>query len=172
MAIKGAEYAVTRIVATLQSYLPAELDLIETEMSDGVTLDDVADYYEHEAPASLVPSALCIVVNAESTEPIEIRSTTNTPGVYDADHRVVVRFELKDTYNEEPQVTKRRVLRYARAIERVLAIKYPTLPNGGVETVTRTYRIDPATYGREDQGEGQFVRTATIPFNVRNYETL
>lgn len=172
MTIKGVEYAVTRITATLQTYLPAELDLIDTEMNDGIALDDVSDYYEHEAPAAGIPSTIAIVVNAVSTDPIDIKSTTNSPGVYHAEHRIVVMFHLKDIYNEEPQTTKKRVLRYARAIERVLAIKYLTADFGGAETLLRIYRIDSATYGTEEQAEGQNVRTATIPFNVVTYENL
>lgn len=172
MPIKGAELAVTRITATLQAYLPAELDLIDAEMADGLTLEDVTDIYEHEAPISLVPSPLCIVVNAESSEPVEITTHTNSPGIYDCEHRIVVRFEMKNTGNEEPQTMKKRVLRYARAIERVLAIKYPTLPNAGVETVTYVRRIDSATYLQDGQEAGESVRTATIPFIVRNYEAL
>jgi hypothetical protein len=175
MAIKGAEYAVTRMTATLQTYLPAELDLIEAEMADAVTLDDVPNgaYLEYEADAALVEHALAITVNVIDTEPIEIKSTTNNPGVAHADHNITVGFHLKDTYNEEPHVTKRRVLRYARAIERVLAIKYPTAPSGGAETVIRIRREEAMTYRlNEEQAEGQSVRSAAIPFIVTTYEQL
>lgn len=172
MAIKGAEYAVTRVSATLQTYLGAELDLIDAEMADGVTLDDVVGYYEHEAPVDLVDVDIAVVVNAESSEAMEITTQTNSPGIYDCEHRIVVRAEMKNTRNEEPQTMKKRVLRYARAIERVLAIKYPTMPNAGVETVTYVRRIDSATYAQEEQIPGQIVRTATVPFIVRNYERL
>lgn len=172
MAIKGAEYAVTRITATLQTYLPAELDLIETEMvaDNPLTLADVeaAAYFEYEHQSSLVPFDLSITVNVVSTDPMDIKSTLNSPGVYHAQHRIIVSVHKKDTGNEEPQTMKKRVLRYARGIERVLAIKYPTL----TATVVSTQRVDEATYVAEDQGEGQFTRTATIPFLVTTYENL
>lgn len=173
MPIRGAEYAVTRVTATLQAQLPAELDLIDAEMGD-FSLDDVPDaaYLEYEATASLVEHPLAIIVNAEATEPMQLTTHTNSPGVYHCEHRIVVRVDLKDSGNEEPAVTKKRVLRYARAIERVLAIKYPTLPNAGVETVQSVKRIDAAIYVLDGQEPGQFVRSATIPFMVTNYETL
>lgn len=175
MAIKGAEYAVSRIITTLQTSLPAELDLIDTEMGDGLTLEDVdnAAYYEFEADASLVEHTRAIIVTVDGSDSLGYDTITNSPGRMKAEHSVTVTFHFKDALNEEPHLTKRRVLRYARAIERVLMIKYPTLPSGGVETVTRTYRDGTATYRlNEQQAEGQFVRSAVIPFKVVTHESL
>lgn len=175
MAIVGAEYAVSRIIATLQTYLPAELDLIDAEMADGLTLGDIenAAYFEYEADSSIVEFTRAIVVDVEGTDPLIHDTITNSPGRIVDEHSIRVQFDLKDVDNEGPHLTKRRVLRYARAIVRVLAIKYPTLPSAGVETVTRVYRADTMTYRlNETQGEGQFVRSAVIPFKVITHESL
>lgn len=175
MAIKGAEYAVSQVIATLQAYLPAELNLIDTEMADGLTLDDVdnAAYYEVENDATLVEQVRSILVIVEGSDPLSIDTLLHSPGRVHQEHTIVVTFNLKDVGNEEPHLTKRRVLRYARAIERVLAVKYPTLPSGGVETVVRTYRADTMTYRlNPEQGEGQNVRSAVIPFKVVTHEQL
>lgn len=175
MAIKGAEYAVSRIIATLQSYLPAELDLIDTEMGDGLTLSDVdnAAYLEYETESAAVEHVRSIIVTVEGSDPIAIDSTLVSPGRVHQEHAVTVHFHSKDVENEAPHLTKRRVMRYARAIERVLAVKYPTLPSSGVETVVGTFRDGTMTYRLDpEQGDGQFVRSAVIPFRVVTHEQL
>lgn len=175
MAIKGAEYAVSRIIATLQTYLPAERDLIDAEMADGLTLADVdmAAYYDVENDVTLVEQVRSILVIAEGTDPLNIDTTTNSPGRAHEEHTVIVTYNLKDVDNEAPNLTRQRVHREARAIERVLAIKYPTLPLAGVETVVRTYRDGTMTYRLSpEQGEGQNVRSAVIPFKVVTHEQL
>lgn len=173
MAIRGAEYAVTRMIATLQTYLPAELDLIDAEEADFV-LDDVENghYYDFADPRVLVNSNLAIVVNVSATTPLAIKSTTNSPGVYDVEHTIEVAVHKKGTENEGPATMKKRVLRYARGIERVLAIKYPTLPGGGVETVVMARRFGDVTYIDTADDEGRYTRTARVPFLVHTYEAL
>jgi len=174
MAIKGAEYAVSRIIATLQAYLLTETALVDAEMADGIPLDDVAaaDYYDTEMELGHIPNFPAIVVDVKATAPIEIRSITNSPGLYHAEHAIDVSVHLRDNGNETPSILKKRILRYARAIERVLAIKYPTLASAGVETVIRVYRQDDATYVMEGQAPGEFVRSARLPFTVVTYEQL
>jgi hypothetical protein len=173
MAIKGAEYAVTRIVATLQLYLPTELDLIDAEMADTITLADVdnAAYYEYENPSAEMEHVLYINVNADDSEALITDTITNSPGRMVDEHSVAVSVTLKDSGNENPTLTKRRVMRYARAICRVLTVKYPTL----TETVTRVHRIgaNPMTYRlNPEQGEGQFILSAVVPLKVVTHESL
>ena len=174
MAIRGAERAVARVIAVLQASLPAELDLIDAEEGDGITLTDVdnAAYFDYEDQRVLVEHALAIVVNHTATSPIDLMSDTNSPGVYDAFHDIVVSVSMKDTGNERPSTMKKRVERYARGIERVLAIKNPTLPSGGVETVVFVTREEDSTFIQAEQEEGGYVRTATIPFRIRTRENL
>lgn len=171
MAIKGAEYAAARIVSTLQTYLPAELDLIDAEMADGITLEDVsnAKYYSYEAEAGSLDESPAITVNVEATEPLMLLSTTNSPGLDRSRHRVMVGVHMKNEGNEaDPATMKKRVLRYARAITRILVNKYPTL--GG--TVLSTTREGEATYISQDQEPGNYVRSAKIPIVVETYEAL
>lgn len=177
MAIRGAEYAVRRMVTTLQTYLPAELDLIEVEEADGVTLADVDNgaYLEFESDAALVEHALAITLDARSSRTISITSISHSPGNQFDEHEITLGLHLKDVENETPEVTKRRVMRYARAIVRVLAVKYPTMPSGGAETVFKVSRDgagDMLYRLNEEQAEGQHVRSAVIPFLVTTYESL
>lgn len=166
------------MTTTLQTYLPAELDLIDAEEADGVTLADVdnAAYLEFESEAALVEHALAITINPDDggTETIALTSISHTPGNVHAEHAITVAVHLKDVENETPEVTKRRVMRYARAVERVLAVKYPTMPDAGAETVFSVSRLGagPMRYRlNEEQAEGQHVRSAVIPFLVTTYES-
>lgn len=177
MPIRGAEYAVRRMTTTLQTYLPAELDLIEAEEADGLALVDVAAaaYLEFESSASLVEHALAITLDAKQSRTLRTSSITNSPGLQHAEHEIVIGLHLKDVDNETPDITKRRVMRYARGIERVLAIRYPTMPLAGSETVFSVSRENAGEVLyrlNEEQGEGQFVRSAVIPFLVTTYEAL
>jgi hypothetical protein len=172
MPILGAEYAVTRITATLQAYLPAELNIIDGEMNDGVTLDDPVAYYECEMDLGYIPEYPAIVTDVKATLPLDIKSTLVSPGVADELHSITVSAHLRNNGNEDPAVMKKRILRYSRAIVRVLAMKYPTLPNAGIETVVSVKREGEATYIMQEQTTGLLVRTATVPFSVRTYENL
>jgi len=174
MAIRGGEYAVARMIAVLQASLPAELDLIDAEESDGIVLDDVPNpaYFDYETQIQNVEHPLAIVVNLVSTSPVRMFSTTNSPGTYEAMHTITVEVSLKNIENKDPDTLKKRILRYARAIERVIVIKNPTLPLAGVEQVVNVGREDDVTYIFQEQEEGADVRTASIPFRVHTRENL
>ena len=171
MAIRGAEYAVARMITILQTYLPAELDLIDAEEADGITMDDVAnaEYYQGEVDDQHTPEYPAIVVDARSSIPISITSTTHSPGTDQSDHEIVVSVLMNNSANESKATLKKRILRYARGVVRVLAIKYPTLEN----TVVYVKRVGAgaATY-RESDDETVYLRTAEIPFLVQTYENL
>lgn len=170
--IKGAEGAVSSMISLLQANLPTEFNLIDAEMADGLTLDDVdaGAYFDYENDVTLIEHGAAIVVNALSTGPVQIDSIVNTPGRDVSEHAIEVFYHLKDTANETPSTTKLRVLRAARAIVRVLAIK-----NATVESTGRTmqfFREGDATYIIDGQVSGEYTRSARIPFRVRTVEIL
>jgi len=171
MAIRGAEYAVSRMVTILQTYLPAELDLIDAEEADSITMDDVANaqYYRGEVDDQHTPEYPAIVVDARASNPIAITSTTHSPGTDQSEHEVVVSVLMNNSANESKSDLKKRILRYARAVVRVLAIKYSTLSN----TVLYVKRdgAGPALY-KDGEDETVYLRTAEIPFLVQTYENL
>ena len=154
MAIRGAEYAVARVIAILQANLPAELNLVDAEEADFV-LADVANarYYDAEFEEGHTPEFPAVVVDAKSTDTIALTTTTNSPGIDESEHEVVVSIVLANTENESRSTLKKRVLRYARAIVRVLAIKNPTL----TETVVSVKRVGAGAmlYLGEDNNDGR-----------------
>lgn len=177
MPIRGAEYAVDRVVAILQANLPAEFDLVQSMAGlDPIPngLEDVPNgsYYKVQMPVALVSDPLAILVYCVGTDPIQIDSVSNTPGRYVAEHFVMVEYQIKDAGNEQPQVTQARVMRSALAIQRVLPIKNVTLGS----TVTQIKWLERATYGAErgagEDEAGEFTRIARIPFAVQVHENL
>lgn len=176
MPILGPEYAIDRVVATLQANLPAEFDLMQSiagldPIPNG--LDDVPNgaYKKVQLPTALIEDPLAILVYCTGSDPMAITSVTNTPGQWTGDHFITVEMQIKDIYNEEPHVTQARLMRSAVAIIRVLPIKHVTLDG----TVTRIFMFDRVTYGQEQAGgdeAGEFTRIARIPFAVRVDEHL
>lgn len=176
MSVRGIEYVLDRIVAILQDSLPAELDLIDAERADGISLEDVPNgaYYKYANQVPLVENSRAILVTPQATQPLSLDSGINQAGQsrYMALHRADVEVHLKDVNLEEPQTTQSRLLRYALAIERVLMMKNYTLGN----TVTACYREGDAAYtpvkqSGDDQA-GQFTASARLPFTVRLSENL
>ena len=175
MAIRGAEFAVSRMVTILQANLAAELDLIDGEEADGITMDDVpnAQFYQGEMDDQHTPEYPAIVVDARASTPIAITTTTHSPGTDQSEHDILVSVLMSNFKNESKADLKKRVLRYARAIVRVLAIKNPTLPDSGAPTVLQVRRegAGAATYQASEEN-GVYLRTAEIPFLVQTYENL
>lgn len=176
MAIRGAEYAVARIIAVLQANLAAELVLIDAEEADGVTMEDieVGAYFAFETDAATVTHTKAIVVNVSGSDVVQEDSTSNSPGRMWQEHDIEVAVHVKDVENETSDITKKRVLRYARAIERILSVKLPTLSSGGVEQVFRCRRLNAgkSRYIDPDDQTGEMGRTARIPFIVTTVENL
>jgi len=170
--IRTAEYVEARIIAVLQANLPAELTTIYvTEMgSDLGAAPLIVEYFAYE-PAEM-PQGPSITVNVASTNALAIKSTTNSPGVYHAFHDTAVGVHVKDTGNEGIASLKKHMQRIVRGIERVLAIKNPTLPSAGVETVVSIKRDGDLQYLAAGQEPGQYVRSGRIPFTVETYENL
>jgi hypothetical protein len=159
------------MISILQTYLPAELDLIDAEEADGITMDDVANaqYYQGEVDDQHTPEYPAIVVDARASVPIAITSTTHSPGTDQSDHEIVVSVLMNAAASEGKATLKKRILRYARAIVRVLAIKYSTLS----DTVVYVKRegAGQAVY-KDSEDETVYLRTAEIPFLVQTYENL
>jgi len=168
--IRGAEYAVARVIAILQASLPAELNLIDSERSDGITLDDVDNsrYYDYHAENGYIDNYPAICVTAEATDPIGIGSTINSPGVYNCEHLIRVSVIHKNAGNEGVSPLCKRNKRTALAIERVIAIKNPTL--GG--TVLSAIREGTISYVETGQEPESYVVTSHAPFKVRTYKNL
>lgn len=170
--IQGAEYAQARVIAILQANLPAELNIIDGERgADGISpLEDVdsARYYDWHADAGYIENYPAICVTAESTEPIEIDSILNSPGRYNAIHRIQVTVIHKNAGNEGPATLCKRNKRTALAVERGLTIKNWTLG----DTVFSCMREGDVTYVEAGQVPEAYVVTARIPFAVRMYENL
>ncbi len=175
MAIRGAEYAVARVIAVLKSALGTELDLIDAEEGDGLTLADVAsaDYYDAEFEDGFIPEYPAIVVDAKASRVIDVRSTTVSPGIIHAEHDVEVTILMTNSENEGRGSMKKRSMRYGKAVERVLAMKNPGLPSGGAETVVRIRREEAGDMVyRDDQQDDRYIRATTVPFIVQTYEQL
>lgn len=170
--IRTAEYVEARIIAVLQAFLPTELTTIYvTEMSSDMgAAPAIVEYFSYEPTE--IPQGPSITVNVASTGAPMIKSTTNSPGVYHAFHETEVGIHVKDTGNEGIAALKKHMQRIVRGVERVLAIKYPTLPSGGVETVVSIKRDGDLSYLAAGQEPGQYVRSGRIPFTVETYENL
>jgi hypothetical protein len=171
MPIKGAEYAVAQMITTLQTYLPAELDIIDADMADGITLDDVADadYYAFEVDDAHTPAYPAIVVDARASIPVAITTTTHSPGTDQSDHEIVVSVLMNNSANESKATLKKRILRYARAVVNVAAMKYPRLGTATGIVQCKREGAGPAFY-RDEEDETAYLRTAEIPFLVQTYE--
>lgn len=174
MTIRGAEYAVARVIATLQAYLPVELNLLDNPggglpvMSPALEDIDNARYYDWHADSGYIDNYPAIVVTAEATDPLEITTTTHTPGVYNCEHTIQVSVIHKNAGNESPGSLCRRNKRTALGVERVIAIKYPTCGDDAIFAE----RAGGITYVEAGQDPESYVVTARIPFRVRLYENL
>ncbi len=175
MAIRGAEYAVARVIAVLKSALGTELDLIDTEEGDGLTLADVAsaDYYDAEFEDGHVVNYPAIVVDAKATRTLGVTSSTVSPGIIEAEHDIEVTILMTNSENESRGRMKKRSMRYGKAVERVLVVKNPALPLAGVETVVRIRREEAGDMRYlDDQQDDRYIRSTTVPFIVQTYEQL
>ena len=117
MPIRGAEYAVVRILATLQTYLAAELDAMETTWADGILLEDIVDWYDYERDLGYMPSFPAITVVAARSTPRQVVNLISSAGRYDVSHEVLVGVHHKDNGNDAPSILSSRNKRTALAIE-------------------------------------------------------
>jgi len=164
-----------RIVQVLRDFLPAELDLIDTEENDGITTPDIDSTDYHEWDRLVLSRFPACTLRLVSSSPIEIRPDTFGQRS-DAEHRVDVMFHASlEESGTDPVTLQRILMRYVCGAMRVLAVmKYglettaDPVAFAGVELVTWA---EPATYGpEEEQEDGLVVRTATLPISIRRRE--
>jgi hypothetical protein len=169
-----------RVIQVLQDYLPAELDLIDTEEGDSVTTPDIdnADYHQWDR-LTIAEYPACSLRTVSSTL-VDIKPETFGRRI-DAFHRVDVMFHatianaVAASTADQSMVLQKLMHRYIAGAARVLCVMYEGLQTSAdatrwAETVIWT---EPAVYGPEfDQTEdgGAIVRTATLPIAVRRRE--
>lgn len=174
MALRGMSGVPARIVQVLTDFLPAELDLIDVEEVDGITTPDVAFWYEWDNPA--IPQYPAVSVRAVSSTPTMIHMD-GFGRRSDAMHRVDVKFHAtlaQETTPSAPDQLGRLMYRYITGAIRVLCVMHPTLDTIAEPTVSvfavNTIWAGEATYGPEEEQDGQIIRTATLPISVRRIE--
>lgn len=174
MAILLMSKLPARVIQVLQDYLPAELDLIDASLADGITTVDIAnaDYYDWDIPVIQEYPAV-------SLRPV---SSTPTGKVYtalmgeriDAEHRIDVMFhvQLSDAA-QEPSLMLKLLYRYIAGAARVLCVTKEALQTVADPTryASMCAWVGDAEYGPSvEQEEGALVRTATLPISIRMFE--
>ena len=109
MAYTFAEGLVDAVLDYLESNLPAKLDSIDTQLSDGITLNDPVDYLRRDP---LDPRAIttCPVVFAivPRTRILQWRETSARQS-----HQLLIYLVEVDA---DPETLRKRMYRYARAM--------------------------------------------------------
>lgn len=174
MAIRLASPLASRIRQVLQDFLPAELDLIDTEESS--TTPDVPDANYHLWDRPVVedyPAVTVQVLSSRPATPMSIHSDgfgRFADVLHEAEVKVHV--QVRDAVNKAEEIQGLAV-RYAAGIVRVLAMMKDGLQTSADATrfVERVTWESPVRYGLEGDQESGLVRTATIPLNVRTRES-
>ena len=113
--MSDVEDVVEKVIALLGAEMPAALAAIETEKSDGMTLEPVAKFYFGERFLDLVAATdkPVVTVSPESSEARNIQG-----GYSEDDETIVVTVILR---GDKEEILTRKALRYARAVRNVLA---------------------------------------------------
>lgn len=158
-----------RIIQVLKDFLPAELDLVDANVADGLVTPDIdpaRGYFELDKRTLDVIPSLC--VHCVSSEPLEVKPITfgsRAYAIHNIEILVTVSSQLGDAL-----VLEKLLYRYAAAVIRVLCIQKLNLetaadPTQFCEIVqwlgTMDYRPLP------EQQDGKIVRTVSIPIAVR-----
>lgn len=172
MALRGMSGVPARVVQVLTDFLPAELDLIDGEESDGITTPDVGFWYEWDIKA-IAQFVACSVVAVSSTPTMIHMAGMGSRS--DAMHRIDVKFHATIAQEGAPSTPfqlARLMYRYITGAIRVLCIMHPTLDTTADPTIwaVTTIWAGEATYGPEEEQDGQIIRTATLPISVRRIE--
>lgn len=104
-----------KVKTVLQTYLPAQLDVIDTARGGGIVLDDIASFHTTEFALDdfLQLPALLILAVRTNLEHL-LRSSAN---YRDTTHTLNVIIIVSEVQNETLET---RLLRYAQAVEQVL----------------------------------------------------
>jgi hypothetical protein len=158
-----------RVIQVLKDYLPAELDLVDANVGDGIVTPDIdtsRGYFELDKRVLDVIPSLCI--HTLSSEPVEVKPITfgsRAYAIHNLEILVTVSSQLGDAL-----LMEKLLHRYAAAIIRVLCIQKLNLETAAdpvpfAEIVqwlgTIDYRPLP------EQQDGKIVRTVSIPIAVR-----
>jgi hypothetical protein len=161
-----------RVVQVLQDFLPAELDLIDAEEGGDPTPDiPNNNYFRYDRRP--IPNYPALSMRVLSSRPVQVRQDTfGQRTVWE--HRIdLLVHDLIADAGENALTLQQRLLRYTAALHRVLIVMKEGLqtsadPTRFVELVTAAGDM---TYGpEEDQGQGELIRTATVPISVRRTE--
>ncbi len=181
MALHLACAIPARIVRVLKDYLPAELDLIDASMADGITTPDVPDatgYHQWE-PGLLVDVPACLIRVVSST-PLPVAGTY--PAGFGARgdflHRFDVMFRVSrpdaaTAGSDSPLGMQALLMRYIAGAYRVLCIQKAQLETAAdpVAWASEVRMAGSADYGPQPgEAEGTVQRTATLPIDVRLIE--
>lgn len=171
MAIRMMSGLPARVIEVLVDYLPAELDLIDVEESDGIQTPDIEpeDYYEWDQ--KFIAEYPACTIRTVSSTPFEIPPLAQR---LDAEHRLELRFHATlANAASDPAMLQKLMHRYVAGAARVLCVLKNVLQTAAdntafVEIVTWGAE---ATYGPEEaQEDGAIVRSATLPIDVRRRE--
>lgn len=179
MALRMMSPLPARISQVLQDYLPAELDLIDTEEADGITTPDilVANYYEWDQ--QVISHYPACSMRTVSSQPHASDASSIMPNLHgrraSVDHRIDVMFHVNFgmTTTSDPLTLQKLLHRYINAAMRVLCIMHWELDKvaNPVRFVETTRWVGEAIYGPEnEQDDGDIVRTGTLPLEVWTIE--
>lgn len=157
-----------RVIQVLKDFLPAELDLIDTSMADGVVTPDIPNRDYFEIDKKIVDSFPALTIRTVMSEPVEIRPIT-FGSRSDARHHIELMVHVTSTQGDALRMQK-LLHRYATAIIRVLTIQKCNLETAAdpVQYAEIVEWTQPMMYSPlPQQAEGAIVRTVTIPLSVR-----
>jgi hypothetical protein len=167
-----------RIIQVLQDYLPAELNLIDTEEGNDFATPDISngDYFQWERAE--ITSFPAFTMRLQQFDPIEARAT-EFGGRLHANYRAECMVHVTlGVSTANPLRLQQLCYRYMAGVYRVLLIAH-----NGLDTVadpvrwgtpTATTVVEPAGTVQlgpgQQQESGAIVRTVTVPVNVRRIE--
>ena len=177
MAIRMMSPLPARLIAVLQDYLPAELDLIDAEEGDFV-MPDIQNANYHEWDRKLLPAFPACTIRPVSSRPNANDVREIFPDLHgrraSVRNRLDVMFHVHSGQSDgNPLMLQDLLFRYVTAAMRVLCIMHWELgtvadPTAFVKTTTW---VGEATYGPEaEQETGAIVRTGTLPLEVWTIE--
>lgn len=178
-----------RIAQTLKDYLPAELDLIDTEEADSITTPNIPNGNYYTWDRRVVPEFPAVTMRTVSSQPaagrgVGIRQAQMGERA-DVTHRIEIMFHAtietatgSGAAGNEEIILQSLMHRYINGAMRVLCVTKEGLQTSAdpvyFDSPTATTIcewFDPATYGPlEVQDDGVMVRTATLPIHVRRIE--
>jgi hypothetical protein len=119
MAAKFAQGIVNRLIEHLEADLPARLDEVEAESSDGLVLEDVREWHDGERGAINYPAGWVLAESGVIAEPEENLDQLASQFPYGLwQHHVNLHLAIVDP--DDPGQLRRRLLRYAQALVKLV----------------------------------------------------